>query len=84
MDPDPGGPKTCGSGGSGSATLHTTILVLCKTCVVCREVVGLTACSQLLVQAGPGGEHPTVLGVKLSGPILSEPSRTVGAGRKVS
>jgi hypothetical protein len=21
MDPDPGGPKTCGSGGSGSATL---------------------------------------------------------------
>jgi hypothetical protein len=23
-DPDPGGPKTCGSGGSGSATLHET------------------------------------------------------------
>jgi hypothetical protein len=24
MDPDPGGPKTCGSGGSGSATLLQT------------------------------------------------------------
>jgi hypothetical protein len=24
MDPDPGGPKTCGSGGSGSATLLLT------------------------------------------------------------
>jgi hypothetical protein len=25
-DPDPGGPKTRGSGGSGSATLHLTVL----------------------------------------------------------
>jgi len=25
MDPDPGGPKTCGSGGSGSGTLIVTI-----------------------------------------------------------
>jgi hypothetical protein len=24
MDPDPGGPKTCGSSGSGSGTLHKT------------------------------------------------------------
>ena len=24
QDPDPGGPKTCGSGGSGSATLDIT------------------------------------------------------------
>ncbi len=49
-----------------------TTLVLCETCIVCREVVGLTARSQLLVQAE---EYPTVLGVELSGPILSEPSR---------
>jgi hypothetical protein len=29
MDPDsdPGGPKTCGSGGSGSATLIQTVLL---------------------------------------------------------
>ncbi len=25
MDPDPGGPKTCGSGGSGSATLVSSL-----------------------------------------------------------
>jgi hypothetical protein len=25
VDPDPGGPKTCGSGGSGSATLVSSL-----------------------------------------------------------
>jgi hypothetical protein len=40
---------------------------------VCQKAVGLTARSQLLVEA-------TVLGVELSGPILSESSRTGGGG----
>jgi hypothetical protein len=33
VDPDPGGPKTCGSGGSGSATLRETIPLYGPTCV---------------------------------------------------
>ncbi len=41
---------------------------------MCREVVGFTVHSQLLVQGG-GGKYPTVMGVELSGPILSGPSR---------
>jgi hypothetical protein len=31
MDPDPGGPKTCGSGGSGSGTILQTIQNLFTT-----------------------------------------------------
>ncbi len=39
VDPDPGGPKTCGSGGSGSATLPEHGFVLQRlTDVVGHEV----------------------------------------------
>ncbi len=34
-DPDPGSPKTCGSGGSGSATLIKTIPCVCRRAEPC-------------------------------------------------
>ncbi len=61
MDPDPGGPKTCESGGSGSATLGETIHIgQWQTERVC--VVGA-----LLPPPPP---LPTVLGMK-DLPLLS-------------
>jgi hypothetical protein len=36
-DPDPGGPKTCGSGGSGSATLLKTIYIKIREFIFFKE-----------------------------------------------
>jgi hypothetical protein len=42
--------------------IHNFHLVLCKTCIVCREVVGLTARRQLLVSGEGEQVAPFFLG----------------------